>query len=74
VGGKGKEIEGRGRGWRSMGKRGGKGEGRGGEGRGMACIGPPPLFQILDTPLTARYAAGAALHLCFEPVVVCLLF
>jgi hypothetical protein len=32
-----------------MGKRGGKGEGRGGEGKGI--IGPPPLFQILDTPL-----------------------
>jgi hypothetical protein len=31
-----------------MGKKGGKGEGR-----GKACIGPPPPFQILDTPLIA---------------------
>jgi hypothetical protein len=36
-----------------MGKREGKEERRRGEGRGgaKACIGPPPLFQILDTPL-----------------------
>jgi hypothetical protein len=31
----------------------GEREGRGGEGK--ACIGPPPLFQILDTPLHAPY-------------------
>jgi hypothetical protein len=40
-----------------------EGYGQEGEREGKACIGPPPLFQILDTPLGGYGTRGNELML-----------